>query len=168
MPAARATATTPVPATTVSRPAVVIATTIAPGTTARPPRRRLQLRAAARSKALHKQVLAKELKNVYLFGPKSVKIKVGTTITWSNTSDAEHNVTFDKNSKVKHGFQSEQIGELHLHEGRNLHLPLRVSPLYEGDRRRSPLASVFGQGATSKRVAPCRRLAIHCAPAGIS
>jgi plastocyanin len=61
--------------------------------------------AVAPSKALHKQVLAKEVKSIYLFGPKTVKIKVGTTITWSNTSDAEHNVTFDKNSKVNMDFK---------------------------------------------------------------
>jgi plastocyanin len=60
---------------------------------------------AAQAKALHKRVLAKEVKNVYLFGPKAVTIKVGTTIIWSNTSDAEHNVTFDKNSKVNMDFK---------------------------------------------------------------
>jgi plastocyanin len=61
--------------------------------------------AATKAKGVHKQVLAKEVKSTYLFGPKEVKIKVGTTITWSNRSDAEHNVTFDKNSKVNMDFK---------------------------------------------------------------
>lgn len=60
---------------------------------------------AVKAKGVHKQVLAKEVKNVYLFGPKAVKVKVGTTITWSNKSDVEHNVTFDKNSKVDMDFK---------------------------------------------------------------
>lgn len=61
--------------------------------------------AAVRSKGVHKQVLAKEVNSTYLFGPKAVKIKVGTTIKWSNKSDAQHNVTFDKNSKVNMDFK---------------------------------------------------------------
>ena len=61
--------------------------------------------AATKAKGVHKQVLAKEVKSTYLFGPKAVKIKVGTTITWSNRSDVEHNVTFDKNAKVNMDFK---------------------------------------------------------------
>ena len=61
---------------------------------------------ATLSKGAQRQVLAKEVTNVYLFTPKALKIKVGTTIVWMNKSDAEHNVTFDKNSKVNMDFKS--------------------------------------------------------------
>jgi plastocyanin len=60
---------------------------------------------SSRQKAAHKQVLAKEVNSTYLFAAKTVTVKVGTTITWSNRSDAEHNVTFDKNSKVNMDFE---------------------------------------------------------------
>ncbi len=61
--------------------------------------------AVAHAKAGHKQVVAKELNSRYLFSAKTVTVKVGTTVFWSNKSDAEHNVTFDKNSKVNMDFK---------------------------------------------------------------
>jgi plastocyanin len=60
---------------------------------------------SSKLKAAHKQVLAKEVKSTYLFAARTVRVKVGTTVTWSNRSDAEHNVTFDKNSKVNMDFK---------------------------------------------------------------
>lgn len=61
--------------------------------------------APAHAKAGHKRVLAKELNGSYVFAARTVRVRVGTTITWSNTSDAEHNVTFDRNSNVDMDFE---------------------------------------------------------------
>lgn len=58
------------------------------------------LHASGHTNALHRQVIATESKNVYLFAPKSIKVKVGTRVTWANKADVAHNVTFDKNTKV--------------------------------------------------------------------
>ena len=41
----------------------------------------------------HKQVVATEANNAYLFSPKKITVKVGTKVTWNNVSDAEHTVT---------------------------------------------------------------------------
>lgn len=60
---------------------------------------------SSKQKVAHKQVLAKEVNSTYLFAARTVTVKVGTTVTWSNKSDAEHNVTFDKNSKVNMDFK---------------------------------------------------------------
>jgi plastocyanin len=60
---------------------------------------------AAGAKVTQRQVIATEAKNAYLFAPKPLKIKVGTRVTWLNKSDAEHNVTFDKNTKVNMDFK---------------------------------------------------------------
>jgi amicyanin len=34
----------------------------------------------------------------YAFGPKDIKVKVGTTVTWTNQDDVHHSVTADKAS----------------------------------------------------------------------
>jgi plastocyanin len=60
---------------------------------------------ATRVNRPHKQVLAKEVSGTYLFAARTVRIKVGTKIIWSNRSDAEHNVTFNKNAKVDMDFE---------------------------------------------------------------
>lgn len=42
----------------------------------------------------HKTVKATEVDSQYVFAPVTLKIKVGTKVTWKNTSDANHTVTF--------------------------------------------------------------------------
>lgn len=39
------------------------------------------------------KVLAKEVNSKYVFGPTKLKIKVGQTVVWKNTTDAAHTVT---------------------------------------------------------------------------
>jgi plastocyanin len=70
-----------------------------PNTTSAP------ITAAAVARATQKQVVAKEVNHRYLFASKTLTIKVGTTLTWLNTSDAAHNVTFDKNKGVNMDFK---------------------------------------------------------------
>lgn len=50
-------------------------------------------RQGAHPSAMHKQILATEKNNRYLFAPAMATVKVGTTVTWKNTSDAPHTVT---------------------------------------------------------------------------
>jgi plastocyanin len=54
---------------------------------------------AARLAKAHKTVVTKEVNDKYGFNPKKVTVKVGTTVTWSNKTDAEHNVTFHTDGK---------------------------------------------------------------------
>ncbi len=40
-------------------------------------------------------VRAKEVHERYAWAPKQINVARGTTVTWTNTTDTEHNVTFD-------------------------------------------------------------------------
>ncbi len=58
------------------------------------------------------KVLAKEVNSKYVFGPTKVKIKVGQTVIWKNTTDAAHTVTsttagwtYDKKLNLKKSLQ---------------------------------------------------------------
>ena len=42
-----------------------------------------------------KRITATEVNDQYVFSPKGATVKVGTKVTWVNTSDAEHTVTSD-------------------------------------------------------------------------
>src|SRR5438270_1872712 len=46
--------------------------------------------------AAHKKIVATEVNNKYVFSPKGATVKVGTQVTWTNTSDAAHSVTSDE------------------------------------------------------------------------
>lgn len=40
-------------------------------------------------------IRAKEVHERYMWAPKRLTVKRGTTVMWTNTTDTEHNVTFD-------------------------------------------------------------------------
>ena len=52
-----------------------------------------------------KKVQAKESHDKYLFSPARITVKKGTKVVWTNTSDAEHNVTITKGMKVNKDFE---------------------------------------------------------------
>jgi plastocyanin len=49
--------------------------------------------AAGRVAAAHKQIQASGTGGNYSFSPRKVTVKLGTKVTWKNTSDAPHTVT---------------------------------------------------------------------------
>ena len=60
---------------------------------------------STRNRSPRHQVIATEIKNVYLFAAKTIRVKVGTKVTWTNKTDTAHNVTFDHNTKVNMDFK---------------------------------------------------------------
>jgi plastocyanin len=59
--------------------------------------------AAGRGAAAHKLIRASGSGRSYSFSPKKVTVKVGTKVTWKNTSDAPHTVT-----STTHGWSFDQ------------------------------------------------------------
>ena len=53
------------------------------------------------SGAKHPTIVTKEVHDTYSFAPNRVNVVRGTTVTWTNRTDAEHNVTFDSGGAGK-------------------------------------------------------------------
>ena len=88
----------------------------------------------------------------FSFGPSTLTVTVGTTVTWTNRDDIPHTVTSSDDPKVVQIQSSRHRRKvlLHLHEGRQLYLLLLDPP--EDDRQgdRAMIVRVVTVGAEAQ------------------
>ena len=70
---------------------------------------------AAPNHAAHPTVVTKEVHDRYSFAPQRESVRRGTTVTWTNKTDAEHNVTFDSGHAGKWNKDFKEHQSIHFH-----------------------------------------------------